>query len=40
MTVEDSMSMVHLSSGINPPASPQLLSEPAISRAARGRNVR
>jgi anaerobic selenocysteine-containing dehydrogenase len=24
------MSMVHLSSGINPPASPQLLSEPAI----------
>jgi molybdopterin-dependent oxidoreductase alpha subunit len=30
VTVEDSMSMVHLSSGINPPASPQLLSEPAI----------
>nr|ACY24666.1 oxidoreductase alpha (molybdopterin) subunit [uncultured organism] len=30
VTVEDSMSMVHLSMGINPPASPQLLSEPAI----------
>jgi molybdopterin-dependent oxidoreductase alpha subunit len=30
VTVEDSMSMVHLSSGINPPASPLLLSEPAI----------
>jgi len=30
VTVEDSMSMVHLSSGINPPASEQLLSEPAI----------
>ena len=30
VTVEDSMSMVHLSSGINPPASPHLLSEPAI----------
>lgn len=30
VTVEDSMSMVHLSAGINPPASPQLLSEPAI----------
>jgi anaerobic selenocysteine-containing dehydrogenase len=30
VTVEDSMSMVHISSGINPPASPQLLSEPAI----------
>ncbi|RNF82684.1 FdhF/YdeP family oxidoreductase [Montanilutibacter psychrotolerans] len=30
VTVEDSMSMVHLSSGMNPPASPQLLSEPAI----------
>ncbi len=30
VTVEDSMSMVHLSSGINPPASPELLSEPAI----------
>jgi molybdopterin-dependent oxidoreductase alpha subunit len=30
VTVEDSMSMVHLSSGINPPASAQLLSEPAI----------
>src|SRR5690606_22325224 len=30
VTVEDSMSMVHLSSGINPPASDQLLSEPAI----------
>ena len=29
-TVEDSMSMVHLSSGMNPPASPALLSEPAI----------
>jgi anaerobic selenocysteine-containing dehydrogenase len=30
VTVEDSMSMVHISSGINPPASEQLLSEPAI----------
>jgi len=30
VTVEDSMSMVHLSSGMNAPASPQLLSEPAI----------
>jgi molybdopterin-dependent oxidoreductase alpha subunit len=30
VTVEDSMSMVHISTGINPPASPQLLSEPAI----------
>jgi molybdopterin-dependent oxidoreductase alpha subunit len=30
VTVEDSMSMVHLSSGMNPPASPHLLSEPAI----------
>ncbi|MFC3551057.1 FdhF/YdeP family oxidoreductase [Lysobacter cavernae] len=30
VTVEDSMSMVHLSSGMNPPASTQLLSEPAI----------
>lgn len=30
VTVEDSMSMVHLSSGINPPASDHLLSEPAI----------
>ena len=30
VTVEDSMSMVHLSSGINPPASDGLLSEPAI----------
>ncbi|MFA5684340.1 MAG: FdhF/YdeP family oxidoreductase [Lysobacteraceae bacterium] len=30
VTVEDSMSMVHLSSGINPPASDELLSEPAI----------
>jgi molybdopterin-dependent oxidoreductase alpha subunit len=30
VTVEDSMSMVHLSSGMNPPASAQLLSEPAI----------
>ncbi|MEJ0100250.1 MAG: FdhF/YdeP family oxidoreductase [Pseudomonadota bacterium] len=30
VTVEDSMSMVHISKGINPPASPQLLSEPAI----------
>ncbi len=30
VTVEDSMSMVHISSGINPPASPLLLSEPAI----------
>ncbi len=30
VTVEDSMGMVHLSKGINPPASEQLLSEPAI----------
>ncbi|WP_395352710.1 FdhF/YdeP family oxidoreductase [Variovorax sp. UC122_21] len=30
VTVEDSMSMVHISMGINPPASAQLLSEPAI----------
>jgi molybdopterin-dependent oxidoreductase alpha subunit len=30
ITVEDSMSMVHLSAGINAPASPLLLSEPAI----------
>jgi molybdopterin-dependent oxidoreductase alpha subunit len=30
VTVEDSMSMVHLSAGRNEPASPQLLSEPAI----------
>jgi anaerobic selenocysteine-containing dehydrogenase len=30
VTVEDSMSMVHLSAGMNPPASKQLLSEPAI----------
>ena len=30
VTVEDSMSMVHMSVGINPPASPLLLSEPAI----------
>lgn len=30
ITVEDSMSMVHLSSGMNPPASPYLLSEPMI----------
>ena len=30
VTVEDSMSMVHVSYGINPPASEQLLSEPAI----------
>jgi len=30
VTVEDSMSMVHLSGGLNPPASPHLLSEPAI----------
>ncbi|WP_349779320.1 FdhF/YdeP family oxidoreductase [Xanthomonas sp. WHRI 7065] len=30
VTVEDSMSMVHLSAGINPPASAELLSEPAI----------
>ena len=30
VTVEDSMSMVHISTGINPPASGQLLSEPAI----------
>jgi len=30
ITVEDSMSMVHLSSGRNPPASPMLKSEPAI----------
>ncbi len=30
VTVEDSMSMVHLSAGIKPPAAPDLLSEPAI----------
>ncbi len=30
VTVEDSMSMVHISKGLNPPASPHLLSEPAI----------
>jgi molybdopterin-dependent oxidoreductase alpha subunit len=30
VTVEDSMSMVHVSTGTNPPASDQLLSEPAI----------
>jgi molybdopterin-dependent oxidoreductase alpha subunit len=30
VSVEDSMSMVHLSAGINVPASDQLLSEPAI----------
>ena len=30
VTVEDSMSMVHISKGINPPASEQLLSEPDI----------
>ncbi|HAT31337.1 MAG TPA: CbbBc protein [Janthinobacterium sp.] len=30
VSVEDSMSMVHLSSGINAPASPELLSEPMI----------
>ena len=30
VTVEDSMSMVHASAGRNPPASEQLLSEPAI----------
>src|SRR5690606_4986794 len=30
VTVEDSMSMVHLSAGINAPASEGLLSEPAI----------
>jgi molybdopterin-dependent oxidoreductase alpha subunit len=30
VTVEDSMSMVHLSAGINVPASPHLLSEPMI----------
>jgi molybdopterin-dependent oxidoreductase alpha subunit len=30
VTVEDSMSMVHASAGMNPPASPHLLSEPAI----------
>ncbi|MFZ6657928.1 FdhF/YdeP family oxidoreductase [Undibacterium sp. TJN19] len=30
VTVEDSMSMVHLSSGINPPAAPGLLSEVMI----------
>ena len=30
VTVEDSMSMVHRSAGRNPPASPHLLSEPAI----------
>ncbi len=40
VTVEDSMSMVHASRGLNPPASPQLKSEPAIvagiARAALG----
>jgi molybdopterin-dependent oxidoreductase alpha subunit len=30
VTVEDSMSMVHLSAGLNPPASVHLLSEPLI----------
>ena len=30
VTVEDSMSMVHLSAGMDPPASEHLLSEPAI----------
>jgi molybdopterin-dependent oxidoreductase alpha subunit len=30
VTVEDSMSMVHASRGLNPPASEQLMSEPAI----------
>nr|MBP7567370.1 FdhF/YdeP family oxidoreductase [Burkholderiaceae bacterium] len=30
VTVEDSMGMVHISKGINPPASEYLLSEPAI----------
>jgi molybdopterin-dependent oxidoreductase alpha subunit len=30
VTVEDSMSMVHASRGLNPPASPSLKSEPAI----------
>ncbi|PPT91963.1 FdhF/YdeP family oxidoreductase [Xanthomonas theicola] len=30
VSVEDSMSMVHLSAGINPPASAELLSEPMI----------
>jgi molybdopterin-dependent oxidoreductase alpha subunit len=30
VTVEDSMSMVHISYGMNKPASPKLLSEPAI----------
>jgi len=30
ISVEDSMSMVHLSAGINAPASQHLLSEPAI----------
>lgn len=30
VTVEDSMSMVHISTGMNAPASTQLLSEPAI----------
>jgi molybdopterin-dependent oxidoreductase alpha subunit len=30
VSVEDSMSMVHLSEGMNPPASTHLLSEPAI----------
>ena len=30
VTVEDSMSRVHVSAGMNPPASPQLLSEPMI----------
>ena len=30
VTVEDSMSMVHLSHGMNAPASPHLLSEPVV----------
>ncbi|MBB3772617.1 molybdopterin-dependent oxidoreductase alpha subunit [Angulomicrobium tetraedrale] len=41
ITVEDSMSMVHASTGMNPPASDQLKSEPAIiagmARATLGR---
>ncbi len=42
VTVEDSMSMVHASKGLNPPASDQLKSEPAIvagiARAVLGEN--
>jgi len=44
ITVEDSMSMVHASGGINTPASPDLLSEPVIvarmARATLGQDSR